>query len=152
MTYQPSSKLLTTIALAATAMVAVFAMTTLAGTSSKNILNQGQMKKVKVSVYWDSACTNATTSIDWGTLTPGTANSKTFYVRNEGNMPLMLSITILNWNPSNASNCLSLTWDLQGQTINSASTKTATLTLTATADATDIASFSFDVTIAGTGQ
>jgi hypothetical protein len=133
-------------------MVAVFAMTALAGPSSKNIRNQGQMKKVNVSVYWDSACTNATTSIDWGTLTPGTANSKTFYVRNEGNTPLVLSMTILNWNPNNASNCLSLTWNLQGQTINSASTKTATLTLTATADTTGIASFSFDVTIAGTGQ
>jgi hypothetical protein len=61
-------------------------------------------------------------------------------------------MTILNWNPNNASNCLSLTWNLQGQTINSASTKTATLTLTATADTTGIASFSFDVTIAGTGR
>lgn len=149
---QPSSKLLAVIALAATAMVAVFAMTALAGPSIKNILNQGQMKKVNVSIYWDSACTNATTSINWGIITPGTANSKTFYVRNEGNTPLVLSITVLNWNPSNASNCLSLTWDLQGQTINSASTKTATLTLTATADTTGITSFSFDATIAGTAQ
>lgn len=152
MTYRPGSKLLTTIAFAATAMVAVFAMTALAGPSGKNIMNQGQIKKVKVSVYWDSACTNATTSIDWGTLTPGTAKSKTFYVRNEGNSPLVLNMTVLNWNPNNASNCLSLTWDIQGQTINPASTKIATLTLTATADITDIASFSFDFTIAGTGQ
>jgi len=152
MTYQLSSKLLTTIALSATAMVAVFAMTALAGPSSKSIRNQGQMKKVNVSIYWDSACTNATTSIDWGILTPGTANSKTFYVRNEGNTPLVLSMAVLNWNPNNASNCLNLTWDFQGQTINSASTKTATLTLTVAADTTGIASFSFDVTIAGTGQ
>jgi hypothetical protein len=38
-----------------------------------------------LKVYWDSACTNPVTSIDFGNVQKSTSKTVTMYVRNEGN-------------------------------------------------------------------
>jgi hypothetical protein len=151
MTFQPTTRLLTFIAFAAIVLVAALALTTLAASmNSKTVPSRGQLKSLNISVYWNSACTNATTIVDWGVLTPGTQISYTLYVRNEGNTPLKLSMNAQNWNPTNAASYLSLTWDLEAQTLNATTTKAATLTLSVATNTTGITSFTFDIVIAGT--
>jgi len=151
MTAKTNIRPLTFIALAATVFVASVTLTALAASiNSRTVPSRGQIKSLNVSVYWNSACTNATSSIDWGVLTPGTQISRTLYVRNEGNVPLKLSMVAQNWNPTNAASYLSLTWDLEAQSLSASSTRAATLTLSVAANTAGITSFTFDIIIAGT--
>ena len=115
--------------------------------TSTKISNQGALKAVGVGVYWDAALTNKVSSIDWGILEPGSNVNKTVYIRNEGNAAATLSITTSNWNPSNASNYLTLTWNYGGQTLNVNEAIQVKFTLSASSSVTGITNFSFDITI-----
>ena len=50
-----------------------------------------------LGIYWDSACTNRTSSISWGILEPGSNRTVTVYIRNEGNTVVTLTETVQNW-------------------------------------------------------
>ena len=115
--------------------------------TNTKISNQGALKTVGVGVYWDSGLTNKVSSIDWGILEPGSNVNKTVYIRNEGNAAATLSMTTSNWNPSNASNYLTLTWNYGGQTLNVNEAIQVKFTLSASSSVTGITNFSFDITI-----
>jgi hypothetical protein len=118
--------------------------------TNMKISNQGTLKAVGVGVYWDSGLTNKVSSIDWGLLEPGSNVNKTVYIRNEGNAAATLSMTTSNWNPSNASNYLTLTWNYGGQTLNVNEAIQVKFTLSALSSVTGITNFSFDITITAT--
>jgi len=118
--------------------------------TNTKISNQGALKAVGVGVYWDSDLTNKVSSIDWGILEPGSNVNKTVYIRNEGNAAATLSMTTSNWNPSNASNYITLTWNYGGQTLNVNESVQVKLTLSASSSVTGITNFSFDITITAT--
>jgi len=118
--------------------------------TNMNISNTGSVKTVGVGVYWDSGLTNKVSSIDWGMLEPGSNVTKTVYIRNEGNAAATLSMATSNWNPSNTSNYLTLTWNYSGQTLNVNEAVQVKLTLTASSSIAGITSFSFDITITAT--
>lgn len=118
--------------------------------TSKTVGNQGTVRTIGVGVYWNQACTNQTTSIPWGTLDPGSNKSITCYIKNEGNNQVTLSMSTSNWNPANAGQYLTLTWNLQSATLNAGQVRTATFTLAVSASITGITSFSFDITVVGT--
>jgi hypothetical protein len=109
------------------------------------------LKAVGVVVYWDSSFTNITTSVNWGILDPGAQKSVTVYIRNEGNSAITLSQSTSNWNPTTASSYLTLTWNYNNQPINPGASAHVTLTLTASASITGVSSFSFDITVVGSG-
>jgi hypothetical protein len=119
--------------------------------TNTKISNQGALKAVGVGVYLDSGLTNKVSSIDWGILEPGLNVNKTVYIRNEGNAAAKLSLTTSNWNPSNASNYLTLTWNYGGQTLNVNEAIQVKLTLSASSSVTGITNFSFDITITASG-
>jgi hypothetical protein len=119
--------------------------------TSTTLSSVGALKAIGVGVYWDSSFTNRTTAINWGTLDPGTQKSFTMYIRNEGNSAITLSQSTSNWNPSAASNYLTLTWNYNGQTINAGASVQVTLTLTVSASITGVSNFTFDITIVGSG-
>lgn len=120
-------------------------------TTRRTISGSGYVKGVEIGVYWDLECTNATTSIDFGMMEPGLSKSFTLYLRNEGNSALTLSMTSENWYPANAADYLTLTWNREGQQINSDEVLDSTITLSASEDVTGINSFSLDIVISGTG-
>jgi len=115
------------------------------------IRSHGAVKAFGVGVYQDNNCSSPVSSIDWGLVEPGLASNITFYVMNEGNYPVTLFLGAENWNPANASNYLSLGWDYVGQIINPSETVQVTLSLLASSDIEDVADFSFDVIISGSG-
>jgi|YelNatPaOPRAMG01_1025707.scaffolds.fasta_scaffold05274_11 hypothetical protein len=117
---------------------------------TRTISNVGNVQAVGLSVYWESSCTNVVSSIDWGALTPGSNNPKTIYIKNEGNVPVTLSMTTGNWNPSTASNYISLAWNRESTVLAAGSVVSAVLTLTVSSSISGITSFSFDITITGT--
>ena len=126
------------------------AMITLAGlTAYRTIPNTGNVKTSGVNVYWNLACTNETTNINWGALSPNTAKSYTLYIKNNGTVPITLSMTTDTWNPSNAANYITLNWNCTGHVLNQNSVTAAYLTLTISPNTTGITNFSFDITITG---
>ena len=117
---------------------------------SKTVPNAGSVKGIGVGIYWDQACTNKTSSINWGLLDPGSNKSVTVYVRNEGNAPATLSKTVQNWNPSTATSYLSLNWSYAGQTMSVSQVLQLKLTLLVSSSVSGISNFSFDTSIVAT--
>jgi hypothetical protein len=119
--------------------------------TSRKVSNSGTIVAVGVGAYSDSGCTKPLSSIDWGMLEPGSSKDESCYIRNEGNSVLTLSMSTSNWDPSDASNYMSLSWDYGGQSINPDEAIKVTFTLSVSASIDGITSFSFDITIVGTG-
>jgi hypothetical protein len=117
--------------------------------SISTISSVGTVKAVGVGVYWDASATNRTTAINWGTLDPGSQKSFTVYIRNEGNSAMTLSLSASNWNPSTASNYMSLSWNYNGQSVSAGATVQVTITLTVSGSITSVSNFSFDLVIIG---
>jgi hypothetical protein len=119
--------------------------------NGRTIPNKGSVKGIGVGIYWDSACTNRTVSIDWGLLDPGSSKTIAIYIKNEGNAPATLSKTVQNWSPSNAQTYVTMNWNYANQTLTANQVLQMSLTLIISSTASGIASFSFDTTITATG-
>jgi hypothetical protein len=111
----------------------------------------GTVKALGVGVYWDSACSQAVSSIDWGLADPGSVKNVTIYIRNEGNAPITLSLQTSNWNPSNAADYIALSCNYDGQAISANQVIAVTLTLSISPNIQGITTFSFDIVIVGNG-
>ncbi len=139
----------TVLAIAVMGMVAS-ALSVLVAT--RTISNTGNMRGIGVGVYWDSGCTNVTSSISWGALDPGAVKSVTIYVRNEGSVTVKLSMTTNNWNPASASSYITLSWNRENYLLSPGSVAQAVLTLSVSSAISGVTNFSFDIIITGTEQ
>ena len=119
--------------------------------ANRTIPNAGSVKGIGVGIYWDSACANQTSLINWGLLDPGSNKTMTVFIRNEGNAVVTLSEVAQNWNPSTASSYMSLNWNYTGQTMSVNQVLQVKLTLVVSATVSGITNFSFDITITATG-
>jgi len=118
-----------------------------AAVRNRTVSSYGSVKAIGVCVYWDQACTSTVSSIDWGIVEPGSNVNRTVYIRNEGSAIVNLAIATSNWNPSNASSYMTLSWNYGGQILNVGEVVKVELTLSVSPDVTGITSFSFDITI-----
>jgi hypothetical protein len=118
---------------------------------SRKISNTATLKVVGIGVFKDVNFTVPVTSIDWGMLEPGQTKNCTLYLRSTSNVPITLSMYVANWNPTNASAFLSLTWDYKGQVIAPSTSIPATFSLAVNASISGISTFSFDIWIVGSG-
>ena len=136
---------LVTIALTFLAFHSIFGQSTF----TRTIGSRGAVKAVGdgIGIYWDSNCSSAVSSIDWGSVEPGLSRDVTVYVRNEGNDDVTLFLGTENWSSENASNYLTLIWDYAGETIGPDETVQVRLTLLVSSGVEEISSFSFDVII-----
>lgn len=134
-------------------MVGLILTLTTAGLISVNqtVPSSGTIKTVNVGVYSDSACTINCTSIDWGSISPGSTVNRTIYVKNTGTAQITLNMTKTNWNPPSANGPITLTWNREGTTLNAGQSTTATLTLSVSSSITGITAFSVNIVITGTG-
>ena len=119
--------------------------------NTKTVPNSASIKGVNVGIYWDSACTNQTSAVNWGILEPGANKTVKVYIRNEGNTPVTLSKTVQNWNPSTTSSYITLNWNYTSQTMAVNQVIQVNLTLTVSSTITGIANFTFNVLITSTG-
>jgi len=111
----------------------------------------GIIISVNVEVFWDAACTQKCTSIDWGMCYPGENRSKTVYVKNTSNVPMNLTLGTQDWQPTEASNYISLYWSYDNHTLAVAEVYPTTLTLAISPAITGITTFNFNIVIVGTG-
>jgi hypothetical protein len=119
------------------------------GQTDKTISNVGSLKAIGVGVYWDAALTNEVSSIDWGVLEPGLSSNKTVYILNDGESSISLTLSTSNWNPSNASQFITLNWDYDGESIAPSENVKVTFELAISANISGITNFSFDIVIIG---
>jgi len=141
---------------ATAALVGIAATVVLAGfvgallTASQTLNNAGIVKGVGVDLFWDQSCTNKTSSIDWGALSPGEIKNRVIYVKNSGNTAEVLSMRVDAWNPVNASSYISVAWNCTGQVLSHNSVISALFTLTVSSSIAGNVNFSFNMTITGT--
>jgi hypothetical protein len=102
---------------------------------------------VGVGVYWDANCSFPVSSLDWGSVFPGSVTNMTVFIRNEGDAPSTLFLKAANWSPVNASNFLALNWDYNNSVVYSRQTIKVVLTFSVASVAEGIKDFSFDVII-----
>jgi hypothetical protein len=141
--------ILVVIAIVVTAIVTHAAM--MLTYSETRITAQGTIKTVGVEAYWDAGCTDEVTEIDWGTLEPGFQTETAFYVKNQGNTPVTLSLGVEAWSPSEAQTYMSLDWDYDGRPVNPDTAIPVRMTLTVSTDITGITAFSFQIVITAQG-
>ncbi len=119
---------------------------------SRNLSSSGSITvSANLGVYSDSGCQNAITTLDWGTITPGDTITRTIYIKNTGTgVSLSLSIGTSAWNPTNANELITITWNCEGTRLQPGQSTVATLTLTVSPNITDITNFSVQISITGT--
>jgi hypothetical protein len=132
------------------ALMAVVLSTLGALTVSQTFSNSGSISAIGVGVYSNSGCTTVLSSINWGTVNPGASVTYTMYVKNNGTIPVTLTMTIGTWNPTSASSYINLTWNQQNYSLPAGSSVPAVLTLNVSSSASGFTSFTFDVIITGT--
>ena len=129
----------------------ILTVTTIAAlTDSQQIPLSGSITAVNVDVYSDSGLTTPCTSLSVGTISPGSTVTQNIWIKNNGTIPVTLTMALSNWNPSNAGSYLTLTWNRQSYSLAAGANVQATLTLTAAANTGSLTTFSCDVTITGT--
>jgi hypothetical protein len=142
-----STALVVLVLSASTLIASTFALLTI----QQNIPGSGSIRGVGVGVYTNSVCNNPLSQVDFGLLDAGSQKDFTFYLRNEGNTDIALSMTAKNWNPTEAANYMSLTWNREGQLMEPDQVMSCVLTLTVSPNIQDISSYDLTITITATG-
>jgi hypothetical protein len=117
--------------------------------SSAPLTHNGTIETLNVSVFQDSACTQTLSTLNWGTLRPGTSANRTIYVKNTGNAAATLNMTATSWNPSAAASYITLTWNRQSYVLTQGNSVSALLVLTVSASVNGFTGFSCTTFIAG---
>ena len=117
----------------------------------RTISNAGSVMAIGVGIYWEENCTSEVSTIDWGMLEPGTSKNVTVYIHNEGNTASTLSMETSGWTPSNASDYMTLSWDYDSSPIDPEDVLPVVFTLSVSASIEGVTSFSFDITVVGSG-
>jgi hypothetical protein len=146
------NKKITKIAILAITLTVSFLAIATAGllTTSQNVPVSGTISAINLGCYTNSGCTTPLISVDFGTITPGSQNNQTIYVKNTGNTAENLTMTTNTWSPSNANTYLTLTWSPTTTTLAPGASTSATLTLTASSGAGVLSGFSFNIVFTGT--
>ena len=117
--------------------------------ASKTIPNSGNIKAIGVGVYSDSGCSQEVRLIEWKSLVPGETRNVTVYIRNEGNVAMVLNMTTDEWNPESASSHITLRWNREGYVLIAGSYVQTVLTLSVSSSISGVESFTFDIIITG---
>lgn len=117
----------------------------------KRIAGTGKIKALGIEVYAEPECLTPVTSIDWGLMEPGQSAQKTVYVKNVGNTPITLTMTTQDWNPTIASQYISVTWNLIDAQLPPGDVIQADLALAVDANIQNVTDFSFTIVIQGEG-
>lgn len=105
---------------------------------------------INLGIYKDNACTQEMTTIDWGSLTPGSTATYVFYAKNTGNTKETVTLSTTGWSPSTASQYISVTWNQNNAALNAGEVVQATLTLTVSANIdSTITTFSNTIVVTG---
>jgi len=118
---------------------------------TQRIPSSATVKAVGVGIYKDINFTVSVTQINWGIVEAGESKNFSAYIVNRSNVPITLSMTTENWNPMNASNFITLTWNYDGTQIAVDGYVFVTFVLTVDQTISGIDAFSFTIVVVGSG-
>jgi len=131
--------------------LAITVTTYAAITTTKDVSSTGTITtSANLGIYSDSACTNALSTISWGSVTAGTNATQTIYVKNTGTGTMTLNLSTNSWTPTNANTYITITWNKNGSTLSAGQSTAATITIAVSSSITGITSFSNTISITGT--
>ena len=107
----------------------------------------GNVYGLNLDVYSDEACTLELTSINWTNLSPGQNKTITCYLKSMSTVTSSLTLSSENWNPPQAVNYFSLSWDREGYRIMPGEVVAASLTLQVSSSVWNVTSFSVDIVL-----
>lgn len=147
-------KMMVLLVIVASLLLNLFLLSTISGqfSTSTQMYSYGsiQIETAGLASYRNAGCTTKASEIPWGSLTPGSSGEYVFYIKNEGTTSLNLFLNTENWNPPNAANYITLSWNYNGQTIAPNQVVQITLTLRVSQNISGISSFSFQIVLTGT--
>jgi hypothetical protein len=93
--------------------------------------------------------------IDWGEIYPGTQTNRSLELRSISNLGITLQLNTTNWQPTNISDYLNLSWNYTGETISPQQTIWVKMTLSASSKQSyisfminnNVTTFNFDISI-----
>jgi len=154
---EPSKKTVLLIVAVAAITVLVTSLTAiwLSKITNLQIPSLGTITTLGVEAYWDKNLTNKTEEIKWGKIWPGSSQNVTIYIRSISNVETTLILNTTNWNPTNLTDYMNLTWNYNETTIHPDEIIQVTLTLSASSSysfimyliTNDVKQFSFDIII-----
>jgi hypothetical protein len=98
-----------------------------------------------IGVY--EGLSNRISTIDWGTIYPGSSKNVTVHISNESNTTIILSLSTKDWNPESAKNYITLSWDYNGQMVAPHQNTRITLTLHVSENTKEVTNFTFNIVI-----
>ena len=107
----------------------------------------------EIGVYWDITTLDDVTHINWGVINISTvevSKTVTVYVKNKGNTDFTGSLSTEDWNPSEASNFITLDWDFGSNPLKVGRIRTTQFTLRVSPEITGITDFNFTIIVTGT--
>ena len=105
-----------------------------------------------IQIYGDYALTKEIKAVNWGELHPNNRAEVTLWIKNNGTVPVRLTMFADSWNPSNAENYLTITWTYNDSLLNPSSYMAIDMILDVSPNVTGITDFSCIVHITGTSQ
>ena len=100
---------------------------------------------VVIEVYGDSGCTEVMTVVEWGPIEKGSSVSQVVYVKNAGDASVTLSLMTDNWDFDGAANHMTLSWNCDGNPIDSGDIVEIVLMLSIDSSGTFLGEFTFDI-------
>jgi len=134
-------------------LVLLFLLTTTMGVLhfAFSIPNRARVKGVGVSIWWDYNCTLPVSEIDWGMIEPNQTKTTAIYIKSVSNVNITLTLSTQNWNPQEASQFITLTWNYTGTPLTPKSVTPIELYLHVAHNVTGIDHFAFDIIIYAAG-
>ncbi|MEM3617882.1 MAG: hypothetical protein QXK47_02275 [Candidatus Bathyarchaeia archaeon] len=118
--------------------------------AAKQLYSTGRIVTVGLEAFQDQNCTLPLTEINWGTVTINSAYNFTCYLKSTSNMPANLTMYVDDFQPVNASQILTLTWDAENSILKAGEVKKVTFTLTVGSEHYNVTDFSFTIHLIGT--
>ena len=117
--------------------------------STHQIQNVGVIRTIGVDVYADAELTEILNVIEWGIVDPGENKSHAAWVKNTGNDAQKLVMWTEAWNPTNASDWMTLTWDYGDSWIQPNASIPVVFTLHVDSNIEGVTDFSFELWVKG---
>lgn len=113
-------------------------------TMAFNVVASASVITVGIGVYWDIDCIDSVSHVDWGSVKRGIGKNIIVFVRNEGNVDITLFLSTSNWNPPEAADYITLSWNYSGDSLEESEVVPVTLSLYVSASIEEIYAVAFD--------
>jgi len=115
--------------------------------------NHATIRVIGVEIYEDANLTTSLNVIEWGLLDPGENRSYSCWIKNIGNDAQKLTTWTEAWNPANASDWITLTWNYNNTWIPAEGSISVDFIISVRSDfdpdITNFTEFSFDIWVKG---